>query len=580
MNQVELGAQLRQIEDTGLIHQALGQPDLAYLFKHELVQDAVYHSLLKRDRRELHRATGEVLERLAGNRLEENAATLGHHFHEAGDAVRACKYYRLAGDHARRQYAIPEALLHYTRAIELAAGDDAMLGAALPSLYRLRGLVYESQGIFASARADHELALRKARELGDAQAEWRSLLDLGMLWAGQDYVRTGEYYQQAFAQATAMGSDANLAHALNHLGNWHVNLNRPGEGIRFHLQALEIFERLQDEASMAASLDFLGMASCLATNLAAGKRYYQRAIALFRRLGDLTGLSSSLATMPFASAIVFVESCSPAAGMPEVLGCALEAVQVAREAHRRDAEAYALCTLSECHGCLGDYKQAWDAATAALTIAREIDHRQWLCLAHQVLGHLLARLTQMDRARQHLEQARLLAEELGSINFDLAIAGSMLSLQVAGGELASAQALLDGIPKAHLQVESIGQCSVLEGWAELALAQARPHQALEIIDRLDQTRNQPGPALRVSWRVAYLRGQALMQLMQPEAAEVALQAAYGEALAQAIRPAQQLILLALAQLRQQQGRGADSDARRFRADADRLEQELAFQPPE
>jgi predicted ATPase len=66
--------QLGTLEHAGLIHLAQLQPDLEYLFRHVLVQDAAYDSLLRQDRRHLHRAVAEVLERLYPDRLDALAA--------------------------------------------------------------------------------------------------------------------------------------------------------------------------------------------------------------------------------------------------------------------------------------------------------------------------------------------------------------------------------------------------------------------------------------------------------------------------------------------------------------------------
>ncbi|HEY6408509.1 MAG TPA: tetratricopeptide repeat protein, partial [Ktedonobacteraceae bacterium] len=87
------------------------------------------------------------------------------------------------------------------------------------SLYRARGLAYETLGEFEQARADHETALQMAHEASDRHGEWQALLDLGFLWAGRAYAQSGDYYQQALALARIMDDPATVAHSLNRLGN-------------------------------------------------------------------------------------------------------------------------------------------------------------------------------------------------------------------------------------------------------------------------------------------------------------------------------------------------------------------------
>src|SRR4051812_10938419 len=114
-----LPEQLAFLESADLLRLAQGQPELAYLFRHAMVQDAAYSSLLKHNRRALHHLTGETLERLHAGRTDDIAALLAHHFAEADDIQRAVKYYVRAGELAARQYANAEALLHFGNALEI-----------------------------------------------------------------------------------------------------------------------------------------------------------------------------------------------------------------------------------------------------------------------------------------------------------------------------------------------------------------------------------------------------------------------------------------------------------------------------
>src|SRR5687767_4198905 len=103
---------LSTLEHSGLIRVAQLLPELEYLFRHALVQDAAYDSLLKQDRRKLHRAVALTLEAAYPDRLDELAAQLAQHFKEAGEDARALHYGTSAGDHAFQQYALREALHH------------------------------------------------------------------------------------------------------------------------------------------------------------------------------------------------------------------------------------------------------------------------------------------------------------------------------------------------------------------------------------------------------------------------------------------------------------------------------------
>ena len=112
-------AQLDTLEAKGLIRLAAPRPELEYLFRHWLVQDAAYGSLLKQERRELHGLVGEALEILYPDRGREFAGVLAIHFSEAGETDKAIRYLIEAGQFAMERNAIAEAYSAFDRAATL-----------------------------------------------------------------------------------------------------------------------------------------------------------------------------------------------------------------------------------------------------------------------------------------------------------------------------------------------------------------------------------------------------------------------------------------------------------------------------
>jgi predicted ATPase len=110
---------LTRLEVSGLIQLAQTQPELEYLFRHALVRDAAYQSLLKADRKPLHRAVAEAMERLYPDQLDELAPLLGHHYSQANQAEKAIHYLHKAGEQAVLRYANPEAIGFFGEALAL-----------------------------------------------------------------------------------------------------------------------------------------------------------------------------------------------------------------------------------------------------------------------------------------------------------------------------------------------------------------------------------------------------------------------------------------------------------------------------
>src|SRR5712691_2426629 len=98
-------ADLGTLEASGLVEIAALQPELEYLFRHALVQEAAYASLLKQDRRSLHLAAAETILLLHPDRERELGGVIGMHFEQGGDAVRASEHLAVAGEHALERFA-------------------------------------------------------------------------------------------------------------------------------------------------------------------------------------------------------------------------------------------------------------------------------------------------------------------------------------------------------------------------------------------------------------------------------------------------------------------------------------------
>jgi tetratricopeptide (TPR) repeat protein len=110
---------LDTLESRGLIRVATIDPELEYLFRHALVQDAAYDSLLKQERRALHHQVGSALEQLYPDRHTELSAVLARHFEQAGETDKAIEYLAQAAQFAWQRNAITEAYELYTRASTL-----------------------------------------------------------------------------------------------------------------------------------------------------------------------------------------------------------------------------------------------------------------------------------------------------------------------------------------------------------------------------------------------------------------------------------------------------------------------------
>jgi tetratricopeptide (TPR) repeat protein len=108
---------LRELQALEIIYEQGLVPEPAYIFKHAVLQDVAYNSLLIQRRKALHRAVGEAIEALYQDRLEEHNAELAHHFTQGEVWEKALTYCRQIGERAMAQSAHREAVGYFEQAL-------------------------------------------------------------------------------------------------------------------------------------------------------------------------------------------------------------------------------------------------------------------------------------------------------------------------------------------------------------------------------------------------------------------------------------------------------------------------------
>src|SRR5207244_12373443 len=93
---------LRQLVEAELLYQRGLPPQATYIFKHALIQDTAYQSLLKSTRQHYHQRIAQVLEARFADVVETQPELLAHHYTEAGFAEQAVAYWQRAGKRARQ----------------------------------------------------------------------------------------------------------------------------------------------------------------------------------------------------------------------------------------------------------------------------------------------------------------------------------------------------------------------------------------------------------------------------------------------------------------------------------------------
>ncbi|MDQ3911162.1 MAG: hypothetical protein M3305_05205, partial [Actinomycetota bacterium] len=191
-----------------LVRERARDPELEYIFKHALTQEAAYELLLIRRRRELHRRAGAALERLYPERRDELASALAYHFRRAEDWQRSADYAMRAGARAVKVYAMSEALAHY---------DNA----------------YDALKKVPGARPE---------QLCDAILGWAPAAS-----TLKPYQEVVDRLEEAEKIARELNDEARLAKVLHWIANSYISNGFPTLGMPALFESYQLAERLGDE---------------------------------------------------------------------------------------------------------------------------------------------------------------------------------------------------------------------------------------------------------------------------------------------------------------------------------------------
>ena len=165
LDEATLQQGLKQLVEAELVYQRGLLPQARYFFKHALIQDTAYQSLLKSRKQQVHQQIAQVLEERFAETMETQPELVAHHYTEAGLAEQAIPYWQRAGQRARQRSANVEAISHLTTGLELlkTVPDTPDRSQQELSLQLALGAVLVATKGFASPEARQAYA--RAREL-------------------------------------------------------------------------------------------------------------------------------------------------------------------------------------------------------------------------------------------------------------------------------------------------------------------------------------------------------------------------------------------------------------------------------
>ncbi len=450
-----------------------------YIFKHSILRDVTYETVLLKMRRMYHHQAARWFETAGEQRLNEYSGVIADHYERAGENPQAVEWLTRAGEVAAQANAYPEAIAFFERALHLTSEQKTAAQADL--LIRL-GECYERNSDYPLAIRYLQEGLEIAREIKHQKGAARAQASLGLVNARQgNYDEALERVTQSLKLARLLNAPDLIAEGLQLLANvWYYQANYD-TAASYYQQSLILFRQLNnqrgvvrcmaglglvlidkgdypqaqnvyseclalsrannDRRGMTRSLIYLGLAAYFQKDYPAARQHYEESLEILRRLGDRQGMFICLTNL--GNVALAENQTDQAAAYTE------ESIRLCREIGDRANEANCLNNLGHIHLRRGEEPQARCYYLESLRKSKEIN-AAWMMLESLAgLSGLLA------REGETLQAARLV--------------GLTLHHPATNGDISTAaepalQTLQAALPEAELQ-------SAMQAGAQLDLDQ-------------------------------------------------------------------------------------------------------------
>jgi len=556
-NRSNLEQTLENLQRAQLIYEIMRLPEHEFAFRHALIQEAAYDTILLKKRRVFHLQIGEAIEKRYPQQLEDYAAILAHHFSEANDQ-RSLKYSLTAGNNAFRLYANAEAISHYTRALEtIEANDIEIKDTQLTHLYTHRGRAYELNSQFELALTNYEQMERTALQRGDRPMELAALVSQAQIRCTANDLfdpDKGELLcQRSLSLAQQVGDP--LAEAktywnqmnLYRLTDQNLHALQAGEDALTILRGLptEEAQRVEVREQLAYTLNDFYHVSSATQSVELALDYLEEARALWTELENQPMLADNLATA--ALGYFSLNELNKSLSFSE------QAYQLSKSTNNLWGMSYSRYMVGLIYWERGDVEQAFQMMNETISLGQQagfiivqIMNRWFLAWIYAALGAFDKGFEIAGEIIGQLPQVETFSSLWQRYSIPL-----MAELFILKGEISKAEEQLSQGEDIDMEMNAIFAYFYLRTKSRVALARKNFDQALKLAQEMVSLIHTSGSLYYLE--DLYFRGIVLIEMGRLEQGYETLMEARERAKTQGSKWTMWKILTALYQVERQRG---------------------------
>ncbi|MEW6400306.1 MAG: adenylate/guanylate cyclase domain-containing protein [Chloroflexota bacterium] len=548
-----LDAHLQHLLQASLVEPSQGE----YAFRHVLIQESAYDSILIKKRTDLHRQIGETLEELHADRLEEFAPLIAHHFYNAQDA-RSLKYALLAGEKAARLYANAEAATHFARALE-AARRHEFPPEQIVKIHTQLGSALELSGRYEQALQNYDEMQAFGHEIGGRFIEMSALMAKATMYSIFTRLHNPTLSEQVLLQALDISREINDRTAQAKL-SWNLMLTylfskRFDQALQHGNLALSLARESGDHEQLAFVLnDFCRLHTCRG-EFEESLQVIREARDLWRTLDNQVMLADSLGSE--------AEAHFNSGAYERAFRCCEEALQITEKIDNLWGQSYDQMIMAFVHLETGRLGEGIRLAEKSIRLADTAGLMAGSLWFRSELGWIYAYCGDFEKAHEVIGQALQIADAKQPAWKAFPQAGK-IRIHLLQGDLGSAKRSAEASLFETIAIP-YARYTIFEHLAnvELAISNGDHEKGLKLADDL---LNEAAPLTRVDIpEVLRWKGLALFGLKRHEEAHQVLAEARSRAEDSDSNLHLWPILAGLADVNSKLGNQSEADANREQA---------------